>query len=840
MRRITSYFIRYTPWVILFCLVLGIFGGYYSIQLYKNLRPDIEELLPVKTQSVQDYFELNRRLESTDYLAILVFPENGKIGKKFVGDLSKVLESVPKNILARVEYKIDEVIEFFSKRKALYLEINDLKKIRDYIRSKIEYETELYNPLNIFRSEELQEPRIDLNLIHKKYASKISNYSQLPDGYFATSDQKIFALLAFLPSGGSKIENSHRLRTEIDVVLEPLLKRPEFQGKVKLKFTGGVQDLIEEHGSLIADLELSTLIVLVLVTFVIAVYFKSVRVTIALLLSLMLGTFWSFGVSYGLVGYLNANSAFLGAIVLGNGINFGIIYLARYIEELKRSRGHLRALLISSQKTAKATGVAALAAGLSYGSLALTEFRGFQQFGRIGLIAMVLCWLSTYILVPAVLNLMHKIYPARNKVWKIKKTFFGRWLAQCVDRWAVWISLITVLVSLLSIAAIVFYKGDILETDLSNLRDRRSEESGSGYNSRYLHQIFHGYPHPTIVLANSPEESEKVADQLRSKMKSHENKFWISSVQTIQDLLPKNQSKKIQILKEIQELLPPRVLNQLSNDEREKVTSLLVPESFQRFSAEDLPNFIRKKLSEKNGALGNLILVEPPTEGISENYHKLLTFVDAVRESASAVRNGIPVAGQLPVSADMVRAIQKDGPKATLVSFFAVMLLVIILFRKPIRVLAVMSGLLLGALWLVGLIFITNMKINFLNFIALPITFGIGVDYSVNVYHRFVTDRSMNIGNALLHTGGAVALASSTTIIGYGSLLLAGNRAFVSFGSLASWGELTCLLAAIVSLPAFIQIGIRMERCSSFMLSNPILLFIKKNKELTQKILKLL
>ena len=43
-------------------------------------------------------------------------------------------------------------------------------------------------------------------------------------------------------------------------------------------------------------------------------------------------------------------------------------------------------------------------------------------------------------------------------------------------------------------------------------------------------------------------------------------------------------------------------------------------------------------------------------------------------------------------------------------------------------------------------------------------------------------------------------LASLTTIIGYGSLLIAGNQAFVSFGKLAVLGEITCVTAAILSL----------------------------------------
>jgi uncharacterized protein len=38
----------------------------------------------------------------------------------------------------------------------------------------------------------------------------------------------------------------------------------------------------------------------------------------------------------------------------------------------------------------------------------------------------------------------------------------------------------------------------------------------------------------------------------------------------------------------------------------------------------------------------------------------------------------------------------------------------------------------------------------------------------------------------------------------YWSLLIAGSQAFVSFGILAVLGEVTCVCAAVVSLPAFL------------------------------------
>ena len=55
-------------------------------------------------------------------------------------------------------------------------------------------------------------------------------------------------------------------------------------------------------------------------------------------------------------------------------------------------------------------------------------------------------------------------------------------------------------------------------------------------------------------------------------------------------------------------------------------------------------------------------------------------------------------------------------------------------------------------------------------------------------------------------TGGAVTLCSMTTMIGYGALLVAANRALISFGQLAMLGEITCLTTAVAFFPALVRL----------------------------------
>jgi len=86
------------------------------------------------------------------------------------------------------------------------------------------------------------------------------------------------------------------------------------------------------------------------------------------------------------------------------------------------------------------------------------------------------------------------------------------------------------------------------------------------------------------------------------------------------------------------------------------------------------------------------------------------------------------------------------------------------MLRRQSTTLYVIVSLTVGVLWLIAATMVLGVKVNFANFIAFPITFGIGVDYSVNVMSRYVQDGRRDVVRTLRATGSAVALCSLTTI----------------------------------------------------------------------------
>jgi uncharacterized protein len=150
----------------------------------------------------------------------------------------------------------------------------------------------------------------------------------------------------------------------------------------------------------------------------------------------------------------------------------------------------------------------------------------------------------------------------------------------------------------------------------------------------------------------------------------------------------------------------------------------------------------------------------------------------------------------------MIRSILHDGPVATVASLVVVLLFSLLIMRPWTAALSAIATLLVGVVWMMGVAGMAEVRITFLNFIALPITFGIGAEYGLNVAQRYRDDKDMV--RAVGATGAAVALCSWTTIVGYGSLLAASSRALRGFGMMAILGEIACLAAALLALPSFI------------------------------------
>ncbi|HXN54839.1 MAG TPA: MMPL family transporter, partial [Myxococcales bacterium] len=294
---------------------------------------------------------------------------------------------------------------------------------------------------------------------------------------------------------------------------------------------------------------------------------------------------------------------------------------------------------------------------------------------------------------------------------------------------------------------------------------------------------------------------EPVAQALRDQDAKKGAAHILKEVRTLSSVLPQDQAAKLALLSRIRKQID-RALRVASPEEKDLLLRLRPPETLKKLGVDDLPEKVREMFTELTGERGRLVGIDA-TNFSDWNGHDLLRLADGMR--VEALGRTWVAASNSTVFAGMLEAMVRDGPEVTLAALALVSLLVLFAFgwRGAVPVLLSLAT---GLLWLFGLLALLGLKLNFVNFIGVPITLGVGADYAANVWARVRAEPKANLQTVLGDTGSAVALCSITTIIGYGSLLLASNRALRSFGKLAMIGEITCLLASLIALPSMIQL----------------------------------
>ncbi len=107
-----------------------------------------------------------------------------------------------------------------------------------------------------------------------------------------------------------------------------------------------------------------------------------------------------------------------------------------------------------------------------------------------------------------------------------------------------------------------------------------------------------------------------------------------------------------------------------------------------------------------------------------------------------------------------------------------------------------------------GLLVILDIPLNPANLIILPLILGIGVDNGVHIIHdcRSQSDR---IYCTTPSTINAIMLTSLTTMVGFGSMMVAAHRGLYSLGAVLTIGVGACLFVSLVTLPAMLTISTR-------------------------------
>jgi predicted RND superfamily exporter protein len=229
-----------------------------------------------------------------------------------------------------------------------------------------------------------------------------------------------------------------------------------------------------------------------------------------------------------------------------------------------------------------------------------------------------------------------------------------------------------------------------------------------------------------------------------------------------------------------------------ANNYNEKVIAMANSEPI---TIQNLPDGIKNQYVGKSGK--NFLISIFPKQNVWEiNYLKRFSNELA---SIDPRATGLP-----PIFNTLMDEIGEDGTRATKLAILVIFFVLLIDFRSIKKAILAMVPLVVGVVWMVGVMEITGLQITLLNIMAIPMIIGIGIDDGVHIVHRYQIEGRNAHKPVFASTGRAILLTSITTMLGFGSLWFATYRGLGSMGIALFIGVGMCFLATVIVIPVLI------------------------------------
>ncbi len=587
----------------------------------------------------------------------------------------------------------------------------------------------------------------------------------------------------------------------------------------------------------------------VLLVFMIA--FRSLRVSLFLVLPLGVGLIWSAGFTGALYGHLTMITSYFAAVLFGLGVAFTIHIVARFHEALLAGLDRRQSVEAAVMGAGPGVFVGGATTALAFAAIVFSEFRGFAEMGVISAMGVMLILFANLTLLPAALLLWH---PGKDAA--IAERAPGTFWASIARSRIV----VPALAGILMVAGVVTARGVRFNYAVESMLPGNSEavEAIMLLNTRTDFSTAY-----SVSVAASKEDAAALARRFRALRT-------VSRAETVTDFVPFEQKQKIRTLQglpadlraEIRDLAVAwrnrqqqssaltaaglaasldelsDTLSDLSFDAkragRAEAAALLRMSKLARrtagkvkqgndaraaqldqyvsgliargltvlsdglsdsgFGVDDLPETVRGRYVSPDGKHFAVLVFPSGDIGQRDFFYRHV-------DELLSVDPGIT--GHVVTHRRFTEMVHRGFVQAVILSFIAVLLLVILDLRTWKGVAMALLPVVLASGCTAFVMYITGFMLNYANIMALPILIGTGVDYGVHLAHR--TAQSGSVVVAARTTGRAIALSGITTLIGFGSLILGNHWGVRSLGLLLCIGITFALLGAMVVLPGLFR-----------------------------------
>ncbi len=604
----------------------------------------------------------------------------------------------------------------------------------------------------------------------------------------------------------------------------------EFGARVRL--TGPVPIANEEFATVADGAILNGIGTVLVVLLILWMALHSAKIISAVFLNLFIGLSITTAAGLWMVGSLNLLSIAFAVLFVGLGVDFGIQYSVRYRSERFKTDDLRLALRQAAERSAVPLSLAAMATAAGFLSFLPTDYKGISELGKIAGVGMLVAFLSSITVLPALLRLLNP--PGESD--PVGYAFLAP-VDYFLEKYRVIIIAGTLFIAVAGLPLLYFLQFDF---NPINLRSPRVESIATFLD---LRKDPNTGANAINVMTNSEADAKKIEEKLAKVPE-------VLRTMSLDSFVPEDQPAKLRLIGQGAKVLNPALnpdsidaapsdaenidalkgsagnlrkvagdakgpgavasrrladaLSKLADSNqatRDKTQAIFVSPlkimldqiknslQAQPVSLKTLPADLVNSWKTKDG----LIRVEALPRGDPNDK-------DTLRKFAAAVLTAEPNAIGGPVSIlKSGETIVKAFIHAGITALIVIGLLLWLTLRRITDVLLTLVPLLVAGAVTLEICVLIGLPLNFANIVALPLLLGVGVAFKIYYVTAWRSGRTNLLQSSLTR---AIFFSALTTATAFGSLWLSSHPGTASMGKLLALSLVTTLAAVLLFQPA--------------------------------------
>ena len=622
------------------------------------------------------------------------------------------------------------------------------------------------------------------------------------DGSFVTDEGRARLVVAQPRGSAFDSRSAGRFVDDAEAAMADVRAR---HPRVRMAMSGGHAIAQATEAMIRRDLEVSGTLSLLLASVVFLFTFRRARALLAVLPPLLIGTVWTTGLLAVASPGLTAISIGFMAVVVGVGVDTGVHVYAALIDGRRAGLSPRDAAAYARRQTWRPTLLAAVAAGLAFGSLVLSELGALRQLG-------VLCGLGEVLTAIAILLVTPEI-GARLERGAPPPPLTPRWIravgALTRTRTRAWIAIGIALLPVLAIAVVGWPSAG---QAIVALRPRALAPLVA---QDEIYALFGGQPGQWLVLSidRDGERATERADRVAEALEALEADGGIAGYDALTSFAPAPATQRARMAARDRLDLPARAAD---------LRAALVRAGFDpEACAAALASFATPTRDvapidlDATGPLAWLVtrhrardagdtivaVYVRPTGDPAKDARAL----EAIRKADA----GAVVTGYAHLETALKRSLAHDLPRVALLALIVVAITLRAALGRVRDVALALLTVVVEVGVVAALMHLLHLRWHVYDALVLPVLIGITIDEAMFLLHAARAPGAA--ADAIAHTleaqGPLVASTALTTAAGFAALLACRFDGLYDLGAVGAIGSAAGLVCALVLVPAGLRVA---------------------------------